>query len=139
MNTKLLGLAPVWYSQIRLKTTVSAQQIFQSLVRNKQFKFSRIFEIKTNLVELAELKKRAKIWTAYFWPKIGRSAARKWSFPNVTLHLFQFHLWQQKPHFIGVRIQAPGFNCLLVQTTIDCHIVDLINNSFYIYIFTNQS
>ena len=68
------------YSQIRLKSTVSVQQIFQYLVRNKQFKFSRIFEIKTNLVELAELKKRAKIWTAYFWPKIGRSAARKWSF-----------------------------------------------------------
>ena len=43
------------YSQIRLKRTVSAQQIFQSLVRNKQFKFSRGFEIKTNLVvELAE-------------------------------------------------------------------------------------
>ena len=49
------------YSQIRLKRTVSVQQIFQSLVRNKQFKFSRVFEIKTNLVELAELKKRAKI------------------------------------------------------------------------------
>ena len=42
------------YSQIRLKRTVSAQQIFQSLVRNKQFKFSRVFEIKTNLDELAD-------------------------------------------------------------------------------------
>ena len=43
-----------FYSQIRLKTTVSAQQIFQSLVRNKQFKFSRVFDIKTNPGELAE-------------------------------------------------------------------------------------
>ena len=42
------------YRCFSLKTTISSQQIFQSLVRNKQFKFSRVFEIKTNLGELAE-------------------------------------------------------------------------------------
>ena len=31
-------------------------------------------------------QKRAKIWTAYFWPKIGISAERKWSFePDLAI------------------------------------------------------
>ena len=43
------------YSQISLKTTICSQQIFQCLVRNKQFKFSRVFEIKTKLDELGQV------------------------------------------------------------------------------------
>ena len=87
------------YRYFSLKTTISSQQIFQSLVRNKQFKFSRFFWVMTDCklypAQLTQLlclfwfQKHAKIWTAYFWPKIGRSAARKqffwaWSGCNVN-------------------------------------------------------
>ena len=74
------------YRYFSLKTTISSQQIFQCLVRNKQFKFSRVFLIMADCkfypaqLSLFWFQKRAKIWTAYFWPKIGISAERKWSF-----------------------------------------------------------
>ena len=75
------------YRYFSLKTTISAQQIFQSLVRNKQFKFSRVFWVQLAQLSLFWFQKCAKIWTAYFWPKLGRSAARKqffWAWSGCT-------------------------------------------------------
>ena len=57
------------------------------MVRNKQFKFSRVFWVQLAQLSLFWFQKCAKIWTAYFWPKIGRSAARKhffWAWSGCT-------------------------------------------------------
>ena len=99
----LEGLSPcqLIYRYISLKSTISSQHIFQCLVRNKQFKFSRVFLFwfftylsrrpSACSYKFVLISKRAKIWTAYLWPNSGRSAAGKrcfWAWCGCTIGTF---------------------------------------------------